>query len=200
MREGEGQMADLSRRERKKQETSEKIFTAAMQLFRKQGLERTSIEQITELADVGKGTFYNYFGSKEAVILEFSRRAYRDILESRREKADLSTRAKLESLFDYWADFVTDEREIAWVVVRSREGAEFDMGLHYGLQGILALGQREGEISPNYDPAFLAEMLEGIMIQHFMSWYVTGDGTLKEELRQALSVFWDGLAEERCRA
>lgn len=193
-------MTDVSRRERKKQETLEKIFSAAMQLFRRQGLERTSIEQITERADVGKGTFYNYFASKEAVALEFSRRAYRDILAQRREKLDFTTRTRLESLFDHWAEFVTDEREIAWVVVRSREGAEYDLGLHYGLQGILTLGQREGEISRNFDPAFLAETLEGIMIQHFMIWYVSGNGELKEELRRALTVFWDGLAEEKHRA
>lgn len=193
-------MTDVSRRERKKQETQEKIFSAAMQLFRRQGLERTSIEQITEQADVGKGTFYNYFSSKEAVALEFSRRAYRDILAQRRERIDFTTRARLEGLFDHWAEFVSDEREMAWVVVRSREGAEYDLGLHYGLQGILTLGQREGEISRDFDPAFLAETLEGIMIQHFMNWYVSGKGELKEELRRALTVFWEGLAEEKHRA
>lgn len=198
--EGEKTMADQSRRERKKRETEEKIFSSAMQLFRRQGVTQTSIEQITQHADVGKGTFYNYFSSKEAVVLEFSRRAYKDILASRREKGSSSTRARLETLLADWGDFMIREREMAWVAIRSRESAEYDLGLHYGIQGILTLGQREGEINRDFDPVFMAETLEGMMIQHFMSWYISGKGNLKDELHRVLTVFLDGLAEEKDRA
>ncbi|MHB1652733.1 MAG: TetR/AcrR family transcriptional regulator [Desulfitobacteriaceae bacterium] len=193
-------MTELSRRERKRRETQEKIFSSAMQLFRRQGVVGTSIEQITQQADVGKGTFYNYFSSKEAVVLEFSRRAYKDILAHRREKGSSGTRARLSALLDDWADFMIREREIAWVAIRSREGAEYDLGLHYGIQGILTLGQREGEISREFDSTFMAETLEGMMVQHFMSWYVSKDGNLKDELGRVLMVFLDGLAEEQDRA
>ncbi|MDI6812360.1 MAG: TetR/AcrR family transcriptional regulator [Desulfitobacteriaceae bacterium] len=189
-----------SRRERKKRETQEKIYASAMQLFRQRGLAGTSIEQITQHADVGKGTFYNYFSSKEAVVLEFSRRAYRDILAQGREKRSLGIRHRLEELLEDWAEFMIAEREMAWVAVRSREGAESDLGLHYAIQGILTLGQREGQIRADFDPVFLAETLEGMMIQHFISWFVQSRGDLKEELRRVLKVFLDGLSEEKHRA
>ncbi len=189
-----------SRRERKKRETQEKIYTSAMHLFRQRGLAGTSIEQITQHADVGKGTFYNYFSSKEAVVLEFSRRAYRDILAQGREKGSLGIRHRLEELLEDWAEFMIAEREMAWVAVRSREGAESDLGLHYAIQGILTLGQREGQIRADFDPVFLAETLEGMMIQHFISWFVQSRGDLKEELRRVLKVFLDGLSEEKHRA
>jgi AcrR family transcriptional regulator len=41
---------------------------SALRLFEKKGFTRTSIDSITESADVGKGTFYNYFDSKEALL------------------------------------------------------------------------------------------------------------------------------------
>lgn len=195
-----GVFMEASRRERKKRETQEKIFVSAMQLFRQRGLEGTSIEQITQHADVGKGTFYNYFSSKEAVVLEFSRRAYRDMLAKGRQKENSGIRNRLEELIGDWAEFMIAEREMAWVAVRSREGAEYDLGLHYAIQGILTLGQREGQISPDFDPAFMAETLEGMIIQHFISWYVQGRGDLKLELRRVLKVFLDGLSEEKSRA
>ena len=187
-------MPELSRRERKKKDTYDKLFASAMQLFRTQGFDATSIEQITQKADVGKGTFYNYFPSNEAVVLEFSRQAHQDLLNKRRSQPAYTTRERLELLLGDWADFMIADRELAWVAVRNREGALCDTSLHYGLQAILTLGQREGEISATYDPAFLAESLEGMMLQHFMRWYISGEGDLQREMRHVVSVFLDGLA------
>jgi AcrR family transcriptional regulator len=59
----------LGRRERRREETSQRILTAAVRLFEKQGFTGTTVEQITEAADVGKGTFFNYFPSKDHVLL-----------------------------------------------------------------------------------------------------------------------------------
>ena len=61
----------VGRRERKAAETRERIFHAAIELFACRGLSNVTVEQITERADVGKGTFFNYFGSKEEVLAYF---------------------------------------------------------------------------------------------------------------------------------
>jgi len=59
------------RRARRAQEYRERIFHAAIALFAERGLHQVTVEQITERAEVGKGTFFNYFENKEAVIAEF---------------------------------------------------------------------------------------------------------------------------------
>ncbi|NMA68607.1 MAG: TetR/AcrR family transcriptional regulator [Desulfitobacterium sp.] len=192
-------MVELSRRERKKKETYENLLKSAMELFRRQGYEQTTVEQITQLADVGKGTFYNYFPTKEAVILEYSRRKYEELIISGRE-ASYSLKERLNHVLKNWALFMTCERELVWVAVRNRDGAEIDKGLHYGLIGILSHGQRVGEISKDYDPVFLAESLEGMVIQHFMHWYYTGEGNLDREMERILSLFFDGLGEKKLKA
>lgn len=193
-------MPDMSRRERKKKETREKIFSNAMQLFRMQGFTATSVEQITQHADVGKGTFYNYFPTKESVILEFSRRTCQELVNNGRQKPSLSTRLRLGTLLKDWAEFMIKDREIAWVTVRNREGADYDMSLHYGLLAILTVGQQNNEISHEFDPAFLAESLEGMIVQHFIRWFVSGVGDLHEEVNHALTVFLDGLSEKQQEA
>ena len=193
-------MADLSRRERKKKETREKIFSNAIQLFRLQGFTATSVEQITQHADVGKGTFYNYFPTKEAVILEFSRRNCQDLINKGRQGPSQSSRQRLEILLQDWAEYMIKDREIAWVAVRNREGIDYDMSLHYGLLAILTVGQQTGEISCEFEPAFLAESLEGMMVQHFIRWFVSGVGDLQIELNQVLAVFLEGLSEKQQQA
>ena len=59
---------NLSRRERKKRETRWRLMTAALHLFLEQGYDATTVEQIAEAADVAKGTFFNYFETKEAIL------------------------------------------------------------------------------------------------------------------------------------
>jgi AcrR family transcriptional regulator len=193
-------MSDMSRRERKKKETREKIFSNAMQLFRLQGFTATSVEQITQQADVGKGTFYNYFSTKEAVISEFSRRSCQAVVNNGRQMPSSSTRQRLGTLLRDWTEFMINDREIAWVTVRNREGADYDLSLHYALLAIITVGQQNAEISREFDPAFLAESLEGMMVQHFIRWFVSGAGDLHEEINHALAVFLDGLSEKRQEA
>src|SRR5207253_9675765 len=61
----------LGRRERRAAETRERLFRAALRLFEERGFSATTVEDITEAADVGKGTFFNYFPSKEHIIAAF---------------------------------------------------------------------------------------------------------------------------------
>jgi len=63
----------LSRRERKKLETRQALSEAAMVLFREKGYRATTVEEITERANVAKGTFFNYFSSKEVLLDDLAR-------------------------------------------------------------------------------------------------------------------------------
>ena len=56
------------RRVRKAAVLRQKLMACALRLFEKNGFTRTSIDSITEAADVGKGTFYNYYDTKEALL------------------------------------------------------------------------------------------------------------------------------------
>jgi len=63
--------APAGRRERHRAETRDRLFHAALKLFAERGYQETTVEDITEAADVGKGTFFNYFPTKEHVLATF---------------------------------------------------------------------------------------------------------------------------------
>jgi AcrR family transcriptional regulator len=48
--------------------TREKLLSAGLRLFSKAGVDATTIQQITDEADVGFGSFYNHFESKQALV------------------------------------------------------------------------------------------------------------------------------------
>jgi len=58
----------LSRVARRKARTNKQLLEVARQLFSEKGIYWAKVEDITERADLGKGTFYKYFDSKEAII------------------------------------------------------------------------------------------------------------------------------------
>jgi AcrR family transcriptional regulator len=56
-------------RERKKQKTRDSIQRTALRLFERQGYEETTIEQIAAAVEISPSTFFNYFPTKEDVVL-----------------------------------------------------------------------------------------------------------------------------------
>src|SRR5881409_3811096 len=59
------------RRQRRSAEIRERLFRSALALFAEKGFAETTVEDITKAADVGKGTFFNYFPSKDHILLAF---------------------------------------------------------------------------------------------------------------------------------
>lgn len=64
----EGMEKILSRTEIKKARNYETLLNAGKELFAEKGFQNTSIKDITNRSDVGYGTFYSYFDSKEALL------------------------------------------------------------------------------------------------------------------------------------
>jgi AcrR family transcriptional regulator len=60
--------APLSRVARRKAKTNQRLLEVARKLFSEKVIYWGKVEDITEMADLGKGTFYKYFDSKEAII------------------------------------------------------------------------------------------------------------------------------------
>ncbi len=56
------------RHARRREQTRTKLLEAARALFARRGVENTRINEITDEADVGFGSFYNHFDSKEAIV------------------------------------------------------------------------------------------------------------------------------------
>ncbi|WP_089105441.1 TetR/AcrR family transcriptional regulator [Streptomyces hyaluromycini] len=76
----------MNLRERKKLATWRAVRNAAMELLAEQGYDATTVEQIAAAANVSRATFFNYFASKEAAVLDpdpEERQEWRDAMHER---------------------------------------------------------------------------------------------------------------------
>lgn len=84
----------MNLRERKKLATWRAIRSAALRLFDEQGYEATTVEQIAAAANISRATFFNYFASKDAAVLD------QDPEERRNWQALINDRPADEPLWD----------------------------------------------------------------------------------------------------
>src|SRR6185436_7305089 len=81
--------ASIAGRDRKGDRTRERIFQAALGEFRAHGFENASIGQIALRAGTSRASFYFYYPSKDAVLLDLQWRVEMELLASTREASGL---------------------------------------------------------------------------------------------------------------
>jgi AcrR family transcriptional regulator len=79
---------------RKRMETAlnkkQKIILVALDLFLKKGFANTSVNEIVNKAEISKGSFYNYFDSKDKLLEEIVKGSIRDIGRELKENMKVS--------------------------------------------------------------------------------------------------------------
>ena len=202
-------LSELSRRERKKEETRRRIFEAAVDLFRAKGFDATTVDEITERADVGRGTFFNYFPRKEAVLAYLSESR---LVQAEENASDLLTaaspvREKLVELYLHAASAYEEDRELSRFVFAEWLKRGFaptrDAGLRWEqlVLAILAQGRESGELRADVTAVRAAALLSGAYISTVYEWLYCPDDhdcasvpDLRSELSARIGIVVDGLS------
>jgi AcrR family transcriptional regulator len=168
----------VGKREQGKVERKERLYEAALSLFRGQGYEMTTVDQITRQAGLAKGTFFNYFPTKDSVLRYMgSREVGRLGAATLSINGTASSIGKLKRLMSALAASLERDRELVCLIFR--EGVTVsdlmagDAG-GFSLQPMAALlirqAQRQNEINPDLDPDALAAALDALYLQQLIRW------------------------------
>ena len=99
-------------------ETRERILAATRRLLSEVGIEGVTLKAISEQANVGAGSFYNLFDSKEAAVLEVVREA----IEAVDPDPSGAGRDSLADLVDAFVTFITESSPIARIYLQLAAG------------------------------------------------------------------------------
>jgi AcrR family transcriptional regulator len=129
------------RHARRREQTRRKLLDAACALFAHQGVDNTRINEITERADVGFGSFYNNFDSKEAIVeavLSETLAAQGEAVEA--VTADLDDPAEVvAAAHRYFVNLARSDPDWGWLLIR------LDTSQGIGLQALAPFAQRDLE-------------------------------------------------------
>ncbi|MEA3339813.1 MAG: TetR/AcrR family transcriptional regulator [Chloroflexota bacterium] len=191
---------NLSRRERKKRETRQRLMEAALQLFRERGYDNTTIERITEAADVAKSTFFNYFATKNAILpalIEWRLKELEDALLPERG-APASPVARIKRALCLVAEDPLSDPTLARRFFAAKR-------CHPDLRPVHALArlfseqvrqaQAAGEIRADLDPVYLGGVIRALFFQQLMMWHHGyHPAPLPECLDGVVDLLLDGIA------
>ena len=194
---------NLSRRERKKMKTRQRLMEVALHLFREQGYDATTVEQIADEADVAKGTFFNYFETKEVILPALAALRLQQLEEalSPEQGAPASPVARIKLALrlvakDPLADPVLTRRLFAVEMChRSVRPAHALLNL---LAEQVHQAQAAGEIRADLDPMYLGGVIRALFFQQIMMWHHSHRPTpLPELLDATVDLLLDGIAGPR---
>ncbi|MDY7079378.1 MAG: TetR/AcrR family transcriptional regulator [Chloroflexota bacterium] len=191
----------LSRRERKKMETRQRLMEVALQLFRKHGYAATTVKQIAETADVAKGTFFNYFKTKDTILpalAEWQLQQLEDaLLPERGAPASPVARIKL-ALRLVAEDPLTDPtlaQRLFTTVMQQQGEAHPGLVLAHLLADQVCQAQTAGEIRADLDPYYVGGVIRAMLFQRIMMWHCGHrSATLPEMLNATVDLLLNGIA------
>jgi AcrR family transcriptional regulator len=179
-----------NRRERRRAEIRDRLFQAALQLFADRGFLETTVADITEAADVGKGTFFNYFPTKEHVLATFGEervamieRAYKEARSS-----DEPVLRAIHELLTSLADAYSGNAALLRAIYAAHAScpdvrAELQKRMHRGRQlmtRMFQLAQDRREIGHDVPAAELARLTQLVFMGVTLSWAMNPDSSLQK--------------------
>jgi AcrR family transcriptional regulator len=192
-----------SRRGRRSAELRERLFRAALDQFGKKGFLEATVEDITNTADVGKGTFFNYFPSKEHILLAFGELQLGKLQQAMDEarKSSVPLPEFLRSLGARMTEEPIQHPAIVRAFLQAFLSSSEVRSAMQDLQNrvlalhsqMIQLGQERGEIRDDLPPIELAQVFRQTIFGTLLLWSLSGDGSLQERIETAFEVLWSGL-------
>lgn len=152
-----------------------KIFDSALELFESQGYFATTVEQITEAAGVSKGLVYNYFSSKEELLVALIEDATERMAAVAAPLShDIPIEESLAAFADEFFGFLTRERRFLKLQLSLLLAPELREPLAEAqarraellLATVRRWFQRAGVSQPKHKARVFLAMLDGVALHH----------------------------------
>ncbi len=197
----------VGRRERRRIETREKIYRAAMKLFAERGFFETTTEAITDAADVGEGTFFNYFPTKPHVLTVLAEKQIEKVIAARDSANSGSSsihdvlHALIHAIAEEPGQSPSLTRSLLTAMVSSDAVREFTSDTmargRQNLREIIKLGQKHGEVRSQRRAADLAMAFQRAVMGTLQLWAMKPRGNLSSSLDEAFKDFWAGATNRK---
>jgi AcrR family transcriptional regulator len=195
-----GQPANGGRRERRRLEVRERLFTAAISLFAEQGFTATTMDDIAERADVARATVFYHFPQKISFLEEWGRHRRAQVAEILRAEraADRPVADQLRRYLGEMAKINLNARQESVVLMdaAARHGALFRQPmLDVELARLVERGRETGEIRPDVGGAQAGVILAIGYFSTVLRWIAAEPPpfSLPEELDSMLDIVLRGL-------
>ncbi len=194
-----------NRRARKRDRMLDHLATKAFHLFEAYGYDAVTMERIAQVADVAKGTLYNHFPVKEALLAHLFHNELAEGIVQLQETLDAQRgiEAKLRYLLNSSADWCATRRIYLPHYFRFRfmytRALSDSFSLEVARSGIdqiyellITAGQAAGELRQDIPASQLTTLFQHLHLGALMRWLDLPDLNLHEEFDAIVTLFIHG--------
>lgn len=195
-----------SLRETQKRDTKARLFKTALALFRERGYEHVSVAEVTEACGVAKGTFYNYYPTKDHLLADYHGRMTDWVLDQVIDREFESCEQAILEYVHRFADWGESDPRMVETVVRRifADAIMFESDQRMVRRVVpwferqIELGVQRGEIKPDVDRGAFVGMIAAVLSSVGNAWALRGgfDGRA-EAVRRMKFVFDAARVEPR---
>jgi AcrR family transcriptional regulator len=169
------------RRGRRARELRRALYETAIRLFRADGYDATTVHRITEAVDTSKGTFFNYFPTKEHILAAYHDEMTGTILGGLQSTTHGSAESALLHTAERCGAWVAGDVEMAAAIVRTvfvspvlaaADQANGDRFVAW-LRAVVDDGIRRGELRADLERDVFVAVVLGTINSTVIDW-VTG--------------------------
>jgi AcrR family transcriptional regulator len=192
-----------SLRERKKRRTRDRLYDVAVELFSDRPYAEVTVDEICERAEVGRATFFRFYGSKAGLLIEFNRRLAEAVARRREGGAAASATQELwlvqDEIARTWGSSGPAMRELAREYIRNAGAADLAGEPPYTelldlVESIIRRGQTAGEFATGHHPRFVAWIVLNALSAVTAGWLSGSDDiALIRGTHDAVQLLLDGL-------
>ncbi len=194
----------MGRREQQKTARKQRIYAAALTLFEARGFDAVTVEEIAAAAEIAKGTFFNYFPTKEAVLLHLNelQAARLDALAATPGFDALPFAEQVRVIFTHLAEGVVGRSDLVRILIgqtllhRAALGANATV-IRTHFEGLLEQlaqpAQQRGELRTDVTSAETARLLVGVYFLTVLNWLESPERDLGGVLERNLELVLKGL-------
>lgn len=187
-------------RERQREDTRQRVFEAALLVFRRDGIETARIQDITQEAGVSHGTFYFHFPAKDDVLLELLRLSQEEVVqrvELLPEEVELSEVLAVvgECIAQHWqedAAFFPAVGALALRTMATSTVARDNSTIRLALQRRFSKAAERGELSSLLPPDLLADFFLINIFAAIMGWCANPSLPLTQVVAGVSILFMNG--------
>ncbi|WP_292469758.1 TetR/AcrR family transcriptional regulator [Methanolobus sp.] len=201
----------MSLREKKKQDTRNRIFEVSGKLFKDKGFENTTVDEITKEAGIAKGTFFNYFPTKESLLCYFKEHKEAFIFSIMENQMSLNApvKEKIKNFLVLVAEYYEKDKELLKLlffehkrlIMSSDQQSTEKKQRHQRqerfinmLSVFLREGVDKGEIKKGIDLKIASESLNAIYFHSLIIWlHSDTDSSFSRDMSAKIDIIFEGI-------
>jgi AcrR family transcriptional regulator len=179
-------------------------------LFKEKGFENTTVDEITKEAGIAKGTFFNYFPTKESLLLYFGEKKEEliyGLIENETMK-NIPTKEKIKNILICLADSCEKDKELTKLLIlehikcmqHSYLGPDESKNSLYRLTkfvyGLLEEGVRNGDVKSSIDVKMAADIITGIHLYSLIVWLKSeSEMSFSNNISEKIDMLFEGIGD-----